>query len=188
MKKIFSRNNIIRTMLFIIVGAVIVWLLPREGRDGYTYEMGKPWAYSLLTAPSDMPIYLDTISEHKLKDSIEATFIPVFMHDMDVRNKSIAILTNSLNSTAGITLSLTEKRHLIATVNNLYDDGIVDADTYKEISSGLLPNVRFIQNNTAVSAPTARFRSARVAYARLDSILAKKTSEKLLSCHTYRNT
>ncbi len=167
-------------MLFIIAGAVIVWLLPREGRDGYTYEMGKPWAYSLLTAPIDMPIYLDTISEHKLKDSIEASFIPVYMHDIDVRNKAITNLTNSINSTAGITLSLTEKRHLIATVNNLYEDGIVDADTYKDVSSGLLPNVRFIQNNTAVLVPTARFLSARTAYARLDSILANDNFRKAI--------
>lgn len=72
MNKIFSKDNIIRAILFVASALIIVWLLPRKQGNAYHYEMNKPWAYSLLTAPSDMPIYLDTIRSQYLRDASHA--------------------------------------------------------------------------------------------------------------------
>lgn len=78
MNNLFSRNNIIKALLFIGAVVIIIGFLPRKDTNTYHYEMGKPWAYSLLTAPSDMPIYLDTISARHVRDSIDASFRPVY--------------------------------------------------------------------------------------------------------------
>ncbi|MBQ5778854.1 MAG: HDIG domain-containing protein [Paludibacteraceae bacterium] len=46
-----------RILFFIISLSIFVQLFPRKGGFKYTFSEGKPWAYELLTAPFDFPIY-----------------------------------------------------------------------------------------------------------------------------------
>ena len=51
MKKIISKGNLLRTLLFIGTVAIIYLFLPSSDTFKYSYSLGKPWNYSLLTAP-----------------------------------------------------------------------------------------------------------------------------------------
>ncbi len=169
--KRLSHITLIRGALFVASTLILFYLFPHHDRDHYIYEMGKPWSYSLLTAPSDMPIYLDSISSREVKDSIDAKFQPVYKQLTDNSKATLAALTTRINTMPASPLSQTQRSRLISEIKTILDNGIVDQSTYSSIKSGKLPTVRFISNNIATSRSTAGFLSPKMAYAKLDSLL-----------------
>ena len=169
MKKIFGIGNdvIVRVLLAVGAIALISYFLPKENKIDYNYALGRPWNYSLLTAPFDIPINLDSASAARQRDSINRTFVAIYKHDTSVDRKAILELQQALQGTS---LSGQKRNHLIESVRRIYVDGIVDNATYDRIAAGALPEVRFVVNNVAEPTSTANMRSVRSAYAMLDSI------------------
>lgn len=165
-----SRSTLIRSLIFVAAAAILLYLLPRGGKDRYSYELGKPWSYSLLTAPSDMPIYLDSLSVKHTKDSIDATFQPVYKRLNTDEKETLSEIARRVNSLSS-GLSPLQRNKVISEIKKIIDNGIVDQATYSEIKRGRLPNIRFIHDNVAISVPTGGYYSPRMAYTRLDSIL-----------------
>ena len=155
--------------MLLAVGAIalISYFLPKENKIDYNYALGRPWNYSLLTAPFDIPINLDSASAARQRDSINRTFVAIYKHDTSVDRKAILELQQALQGTS---LSGQKRNHLIESVRRIYVDGIVDNATYDRIAAGALPEVRFVVNNVAEPTSTANMRSVRSAYAMLDSI------------------
>ena len=56
-KEITWKDILIRTAIIIGTVAVIVWCMPRDTRNYFYADLGKPWKYGDLTAPFDFPIY-----------------------------------------------------------------------------------------------------------------------------------
>lgn len=169
-KKISSRSRLLRLTLFLAVVAVIVYFLPRTGENHYTYEVNRPWSYPLLTAPFDIPVHLDSVSAQYIRDSIDNAFEPVYNRDIASEKMIISDYALRLNSLQDHPITPDERNRLLEEVKKTFDDGIVDRDTYSRIEAGRLPAVRFIVENVAMSMPTYHYRSARRAYARIDSI------------------
>ena len=169
MKKIFGIGNdvIVRVLLAVGAIALISYFLPKENKIDYNYALGRPWNYSLLTAPFDIPINLDSASAARQRDSINRTFVAIYKHDTSVDRKAILELQQALQGTS---LSGQKRNHLIESVRRIYVDGIVDNATYDRIAAGALPEVRFVVNNVAETTSTVNMRSVRSAYAMLDSI------------------
>lgn len=169
MKQIFGIGNDVIVRVLLAVGAIVLisYFLPKEDKVDYNYSLGRPWTYSLLTAPFDIPINLDSASAAQQRDSINRTFVAIYKHDTSIDRKSILDLQTALQQTA---LSGLKRNHLIESVRRIYVDGIVDNATYDRIEAGLLPEVRFVVNNVAEPASTAQMRSVRSAYAMLDSV------------------
>lgn len=178
--KLPSRINIIRTALFIAASLILFYLFPHRDIDHYTYEMGKPWNYSLLTAPSDIPIYLDSISAQKAKDSIDSNFIPVYKRLTDETQSTIAALSTRINTMPACPLNAAERNRLIGVLNTTFANGIVDQSVYSLIHSDKLPYIRFIKGNTAVTESTSSLRSPRMAYAYIDSLLPGSAYHKVI--------
>ena len=158
---------IVRVLLAVGAIALISYFLPKENKIDYNYALGRPWNYSLLTAPFDIPINLDSASAARQRDSINRTFVAIYKHDTSVDRKAILELQQALQGTS---LSGQKRNHLIESVRRIYVDGIVDNATYDRIAAGALPEVRFVVNNVAEPTSTANMRSVRSAYAMLDSI------------------
>lgn len=167
-----SSKTISRTAIFIVSTLLMLFFLPKEDEHQFTYVANRPWSYSLLTAPFDIPIHLDSISARQVKDSIDARFEPAFTRDLTVEKSMVSDLAARLIA-GDVKAELTpgERNSLVSTVRSLYDDGIVSAETYSAIRSGKLPAVRFIHDNVAITMKTDNFLSSRMAYARLDSTL-----------------
>ncbi len=160
-----------KCLLFVCSVFLIIYFQPEADENHYVYEVSRPWNYPLLTAPYDIPIHLDSVSARMVKDSIDRTFDPVYTRDtgmeLRVENDYARRLSNhSSNSAERKSLNL-----LISQLKKLYNQGIVDQATYAEIEAGRLPRVRFIVNNSAISASTSGYLSVRQAYAALDSAL-----------------
>lgn len=168
-----SKKTIIRSLLFIISVGIILYFLPRNNERQYIYEINRPWSYSLLTAPFDIPIQLDSIRAHEVKDSIDNVFIPVYKRNTEESKAAIEAYTIALNSNKSI--SSLEKTILIGALRETYNNGIVDINTYNAIKAGKLSRMRFINGNRLINTPTTKFLSARKAYESIDSLLKSKS-------------
>ena len=170
MKHIFGigKETVVRLLLAVGAIALISYFIPHEDKVDYNYALGRPWNYSLLTAPFDIPINLDSASAEKQRDSINRTFVAIFKHDNSVDRKAVLELSSALQSATS--LPGQKRNHLVEQVRRIYVDGIVDNATFDCIKEGALPEVRFLVNNVAEPVSTASMRSVRSAYALIDSV------------------
>lgn len=160
--------TLLYTAVFIAATAILLLLLPREQSNKYIYEVNRPWAYQLLTAPFDIPIYLDTVSSQAIKDSINKNFEPIMVRDPEMEKERIDELSERLMK-AGVHLSVLQRNRLREEIRNLYDAGIVDMNTYSSIKEGQIKGVRLLVDNMAKPLPSSSILSSKTAYNRLDS-------------------
>ncbi len=157
----------------VVATALLVLCLPRESQKKFNYEINRPWTYSLLTAPFDIPIHLDDVAAKELQDSIDATFEPVFVRDLTLEKTNLAEFATRLNSdresVEGTGLTPAQRNELVERMRQIYDSGIVSAADFERIRKNDISRVRFIYGNEAMAVPTAEFASERMAYASLDS-------------------
>lgn len=171
MNTLTQRKISLRVLLFVAAVTLIVYFLPRTDKDHYIYEVNRPWSYALLTAPFDIPVHLDSASMALVKDSIDMHFEPVYVRDLAAEKTLISDYTMRLNSTPGLNITPAQKNQIIKAIREVYDNGIVDRDTYQRIAAGNLPSVRFVHDNVAISMPTRNYLSAFRAYEHMDSVL-----------------
>lgn len=167
--KLPSKKTIIRSLMFIISVGIILYFLPRKNERQFLYEVNRPWSYSLLTAPFDIPIQLDSIKANEVKDSINNVFIPVYKRNNDESKAAIDAYSLALNANQSV--SIYEKAKLINALKEIYNNGIVDLNTYNAITSGKLSRMRFIEENRIINKSTNNLLSARKAYTTIDSLL-----------------
>lgn len=176
------RDITIKAGLFIGALVLILLFLPRESENHYTYEVNRPWTYTLLTAPFDIPVRMDSVRAKAVRDSIDRVFEPVYTRNEAIESTMLAEYAKRLTpATAGVDIKAAERTRLLNEISNLYADGIVSREVYAEIRAGRLPSVRFIHDNVAESAPTADFRSERQAYAMLDSLFPDQRMRGILA-------
>ena len=181
MKLKFSSQFFYRMILFVAAVVCIYLCLPSSDNSRYIYAVNRPWSYSLLTAPFDIPVHLDSIRAEYVRDSIETNFEPVYKRDVAAEKQALAAYANRLNSTDGLNLTPLERNNLLTQIRAIYDAGIVDGDTYERIRRGELPAVRMIHDNVAISIPTRRYNSARSGYSHLDSVLNDRRYHEAIS-------
>ena len=81
--------------------AIVSLFLPKEHKFHFSYQVDKPWEYSLLTAPFDIPIELDTATASALRDSIVRNFVNVYRVDRTVSSKQLQAFASKRNSGVG---------------------------------------------------------------------------------------
>ncbi|MDE7155271.1 MAG: hypothetical protein K2N79_03190, partial [Muribaculaceae bacterium] len=161
-----KRPVIIRTALFLAAVVMVVLLMPRRDQKLYRYEINRPWGYSLLTAPFDVPVYRDSISSREMRDSLEATFLPVFNRN-DNASKPIFDVLSKMHS-----ISAEDRSALRSTLMRIYRDGIVSPETFEELKKNNRTEVRFVEGNQLVRSSATQFKTPRQAYAVIDSMFA----------------
>lgn len=176
-----SHNLVLRTALFLATTVVLLFFLPKEARNEYTYAPNRPWSYSLLTAPFDIPVHMDSVTARHVRDSIDAIFEPVYLRDISLEKAMVSDFAARLNSQSSKELSPAERNRLVNLVRSLYDNGIVDPRTYSEIRSGRLHSVKFIHDNVAMSMKTNSYLSSRMAYACIDSVFNDPRMRKAIA-------
>lgn len=176
--KLGKKGIIIRASLLVGAIALVTFFFPRDDSFSYEYSLGRPWSYSLLTAPFDMPINLDSLSAAREKDSVDAHFIPIYQRNLSTERNNLSSLSSKLAKDPNITPRM---RYLILDrVRQLYTDGIVDNSTYEKILTGNLPDIRFVVKNVAEISSTDNLHSVRHAYAVLDSVFPQPEYQEAL--------
>lgn len=170
-----THKSVTRWVLFAVAVLMIVYFVPTEDRNHYTYEVNRPWTYSLLTAPFDIPIHVDSVTARQARDSIDRTFEPILKRDVAGEKMIISELASRLAQTPGLPITPAERNRLTQEIQQIYEDGIIDQKLYADIKERGLANVRFIHDNTAMAVPADKLMSARIAYARIDSVFNRDT-------------
>ena len=181
MTSLTRRQITLRSLLFIAAVALTVYFLPRTDKNHFIYEVNRPWSYALLTAPFDIPVHLDSISAAQVRDSIDANFEPVYVRDVAAEKTLVSDYTTRLNSAQLPDVTPAQKNQIIKAVRQVYENGIVDRDTYQRIQSGQLPSVRFVHDNVAITMPTSHFLSAYRAYEHIDSMMRQANMRGAIS-------
>lgn len=149
---------------FIAACAIVLYFMPRDSSSKFHYEEGRPWSYSILTAPFDITVYRDSATIAAMTDSIDAEMVPIFKRDPAPQTRAEAAVESAGH------ISAHTRSRLAATIRSLYADGIVDPPTAAHIADGKLPEVKINVNNVNTPVATARMRSQRDAYSLIDSL------------------
>ena len=167
-----KKNNIkvsrwvVLTLFFVVSVALLTYFYPREGRSLYVFHEGRPWSYSLLTAPFDFPIYKDDDLIRREQDSILVTFKPIYRIDDTIGKTMVARFDSVLMHYPAIPIGAAYRKAYCDTLKSIYDAGIVSAECYTALQTGQIPGIRVLQNNLAKNYPTQKLLSPKAAYER----------------------
>ena len=142
---------------------IIVYFYPHPEANRYNYEEGRPWNYSKLIAPFDIPVHPDSATIIAARDSLSARFVPIY----ELNQLIIDTIVSRLPESPGTNL----QKRLGAELRKIYSSGMVDMRTREEIEQGRLPKVRILDKNVLNEMSTSAFTSPRDAYVYLDSII-----------------
>ena len=79
MTNIFSGSKTIWQGAMALATAVLVLLcFPQTDTTHYNYEEGRPWNYAKLIAPFDIPVHPDSATLNRMRDTLDARFVPVY--------------------------------------------------------------------------------------------------------------
>lgn len=147
MKKLFSKINLLRTLLALMLIGVVLALLPHADRQSYSYELNQPWKYQLLTAPFDMPVMRDSTSLTFLRDSIDKHFVPFIKRDAAAEER---IMDRFKLETASMDVS---SRSLVERLlRSVYDAGVLEPGIYTNIHNYTGSRVRMSETEKEVDA------------------------------------
>jgi putative nucleotidyltransferase with HDIG domain len=164
-QKIFQIPSYI---LFIIATLLIVFLFPREGKFRYAFTEGKPWHYSLLTAPFDFPIYKPAEQLNAEKDSVTLHFIPYFQLNKEVYTKQIARFNEDHRNFSHEKWDNRYKQYVDRMLREIYAIGIVSNDDYQFLRENDFSFIRLIQeNNVTTPFSTNDIFTIRSAYSHI---------------------
>ncbi|MDE6468920.1 MAG: HDIG domain-containing protein [Muribaculaceae bacterium] len=158
------QNGLLKKILIALAATiVIVYFYPHPEANRFNYEQGRPWNYSKLIAPFDIPVHPDSATLLAARDSLDARFVPIY----ELNQLIIDTIANRLPDSPGTNL----KRRLAQELRSIYASGVVDMRTKDEISAGRLPKVRILDKNVLSEMNTSGLTSPRDAYVYLDSVI-----------------
>jgi putative nucleotidyltransferase with HDIG domain len=192
MNKFFSTikdnsTSINRILIFLAAIALIVYILPREGKFPYEYSKGKPWKHEMLIAPFDFPVYKSQQELQADRDSILQNFRPYFSFDTTIKveqNRRALIkleerkdelqeyypfLTNSTTNNNNMVWE-TLKKELTQELSKIYQNGLI---LLPEQYANATKSFEFIliKNNFAEPSGLSEFHNYQSAYQQLSSNL-----------------
>ena len=149
---------------FIIVGLLILFFFPHEGKFRYTFVEGRPWQYSLLIAPFDFPINKTDSEIKSEQDSIKAHSFPYFKRNNDVESRQIQLFNESFIQQNSIPEALLYKKYLDEMYRKIYNTGIISASDDQFLKDNHYTTLKVFQNNIAESHSVKEFYTIKTAY------------------------
>ncbi|GHT75390.1 HDIG domain-containing protein [Bacteroidia bacterium] len=138
---------------FIVATIIIVIFFPREGKFRYSFTEGKPWKYSLLTAPFDFPIYKSDKQLKAEKDSVSAQFIPYFRINSDEYAKQTGRFNADYAHFSQEHWTTEYKRYLDPILKEIYTAGIVSVKDYTFLREKHYSVFKVLQEDNVTTVP-----------------------------------
>ena len=176
----FDKLQWARLGLLLGATAIILLLLPHTDKQSYSYELGQPWKYPLLTAEEDMPIMRDSMTAKVLRDSIDKNFIPFVERDLKVQQNVIERFENTAPSVA----PAEDVQTLDGLLKLVYNRGVLDTKVYGQVRNMRPRRVRMmVRENGAATVSTldaSNMLSAARAFEFIDSVYKNHHGGKAL--------
>ena len=171
----YWRNLATRLAFVIITVALIVWFMPRNEKQQFRYDVGKPWMYGSFIAKFDFPIYKTDETIKAEQDSAMEEFQPYYNYNAKIEAQEIAKFKNDFkdgfdNLPAGYLSIITDRLH------RLYQAGIINTPEYNNIAKDSTNMVRVVNGKRAESHQINCIYSTMSAYEMIfnDEILGKE--------------
>lgn len=171
----YWRNLATRFAIVIITVALIVWFMPRNEKQQFRYDVGKPWMYGSFIAKFDFPIYKTDETIKAEQDSAMEEFQPYYNYNAKIEAQEIAKFKNDFkngfdNLPAGYLSIIIDRLH------RLYQAGIINTPEYNNIAKDSTNMVRVVNGKRATSHQINCIYSTMSAYEMIfnDEILGKE--------------
>jgi cyclic-di-AMP phosphodiesterase PgpH len=209
----FARSHtrsLIILAFFALTAAIIVYLLPREGKFMYEYQKGGFWKHEDLTAPFNFPVNKSREEITREQDSVLKSFRPVFMYDAKVAEQRIQELNEdfsakwveySLNELKIPSRDLyrTERKYLVyrqleneyrmylaSLVRDIYRSGIIDVAPIQVDGKVAYSEVIVVKDNVAETHVLSDLYTPRSAYEYVAQRLKNSVPKRVnLPVHQY---
>lgn len=170
LSRITAKKTLWQALLLAAATVLILLCFPKADTTHYKYEEGRPWNYAKLIAPFDIPVHPDSATLRRMRDTLDARFVPVYRIDQQI-----------IDSIAGALPAGANRAATISALRRIYASGVVDADTRRKIAAGQLPHVRILDKNILSEMATTPFSSPAEIYSRLDSLAADSARRRYLA-------
>lgn len=140
--------------LFGCIIAIIVWLFPSDNKFNFQFEVGKPWAYELITASFDFPIYKNEQEIAKEQHQALTDFTPYFQLDTTVGALALKKLISDSPEKGGISAqTLLYLKHKFQII---YNKGILSGEEYNKLVENQQKNLTVILPNRLTQIVTTK--------------------------------
>jgi putative nucleotidyltransferase with HDIG domain len=160
------RNILTIAILILVLMSIIFGFLPRNDRQGFHYDIGKPWLYGSLIAKFDFPIYkTDEVLQHE-RDSVFAEFQPYYIFNGNIEKEEIAKLQEDY-AEGFPGLPYEYLRIITNRLHRIYQAGVMDTPEYNELAKDSTKALRIVNGKEAESRYVSYVYSTRTAYEQL---------------------
>ena len=156
--------DIPRYIYFIIVGLLILFFFPHEGKFRYSFVEGRPWQYSLLIAPFDFPIYKTDAEIKKEQDSIHVQSLPYFQRNEEVARRQAQLFNENFKQYNLLSNTSLYKKYLDEMLEKIYNTGIISANDYQFLQDNKYSTLMIFSDNLAEPHTVKEFFTIRTAY------------------------
>ncbi|MFO7999676.1 MAG: HDIG domain-containing protein [Marinilabilia sp.] len=185
--------SIYRILIFLAAIALVIYVLPREGKFPYEYTKGEPWKHEMLIAPFDFPVYKSQKELRQERDSILENFRPYFTFDTlkeaEQTNRALIALEENKQDLIGSYPFLENKteqndstvwNHLKKKVSDelseIYQRGLIKLpDQYEDAEDDF--EMIVVKNNFGEPSGLSEFHNYQSAYQKLSLNLFKHLQE-----------
>lgn len=162
----YWRNVLTRIVLVAVTVLLIVWFLPRNERQRFHYDVGKPWMYGTFIAKFDFPIYKSEETIKAERDSVLEQLEPYYNYDSSVEEREAEAMDKDYpNGFPGLTSQQMDV--LRDRLHRLYQSGIMNTPEYNNIFRDSTRALRLVIGNTATSMHVDDVYSTMSAYEQL---------------------
>ncbi len=161
-----TRDMFLRWGVIIACVVLIIVTLPRDEKQTFRYDVGKPWMYSSFIAKFDFPIYKSDEVLQQEHDSILQHFQPYYTLNPNIENAMIEKLTQDFPNG----LPDLPPDYLNTVVNRLraiYQAHIMETSDYNSYAQDSTVMLRVIEGKEVESQYIGQVFSTRTAYEQL---------------------
>ena len=158
---------LLRVLLFIAAVGIITYFYPRKGDTRYVFQEGRPWAYSLLTAPFDIPIYKEEARLQQERDSVLREVYPIFTFNDKKSQEMIEGFKSELNNFKDHKIHDDVQKMFIDMLNEVYNYGIISTESILMLQEREANVIRILENNIARNKNIEELYSPKSAYEKI---------------------
>ena len=164
MKLSLLTQNVVKSVAFLLLGAITVYLYPRyDSSFPYRYEVGKPWVYERIVAEHDFPIYKSEQQLAEEQEEVLRDFAPYYKYiagqpqtplvvSLQEREQlvkegveRVAIVENKVSTNYALNEVYTPKSAYVAFGKNYMPNIVRDTLTTTQMRESLLSGISLTQ-------------------------------------------
>ncbi len=161
-----GRNMLLQGVIIVACIVLIISTLPRDEKQIFRYDVGKPWMYNSFIATFDFPIYKTDEVLQQERDSILEHFSPYYTLNADVEETMIAKLEEDFPD--GFPELPDEYVRIITNrLHRIYQARVMDINDYNALEKDSSSTLRIINGKEVESENISYVYSTRTAYEQL---------------------